>query len=333
MRNLAFLIACTGLARRVRFSSKSVKRSPPAPSQEPLKAAAKSPNLYSVHEATQPKVQIGVTGGINPWRIVAMLVLILNTLAILRAYIRRVRGSLNEVHKNSPCAHLPSCEAANLPKLKNVALSASPIIKSWKQLANTEAESLLEEDEIKKEKFESKMTEAQNILTEMARNLKRSSPHDILALATKDDGKKVESAADVVALAMVTNHSQKDDTGKLKDIAEKQGLREASAKDGPASKCCVAPVMVIGEVVAKPTKDRMVGLGKELLLQIVRHAATSGRLVVLSPASEWLLEYYQEMGFEPIDSADRVGPMVYSKPLPDVTDNEHAFQMVRLRLA
>lgn len=343
MRKLAFLIAClacAGSARRVRFSGKTVKRSHPAAAQEPLKAVAKSPTSHSFHEAAQPKLQIAANGSYNPWRIVAMLVLILNTVAILKAYIRRVKGSLNEVQKKTPCDQLPSCEAVNSSELHGAALSASSIIKLWKRLLKTEAEvsaegvePLTEEDEIKKEKVESKMTEAQNILNEMTQNLKRATPHDIVGLATKDKTENLDPAADVFVLAMINNHFQKDDTGKLKDIAEKQGLIEASAQDGEASQCCPAPVIVIGEVVAKPTKDRMAGLGKELLLRIVRHAATMGRLVVLSPASEWLLEYYQTIGFEPIDSADRVGPMVYSKPLPEIADNEHAFQMVRLRLA
>ena len=182
------------------------------------------------------------------------------------------------------------------------------------------------------------------MLAMMAAEIKTSHPDEVLALVSHFGifGSKVDLPSsqaekywleNIFAMATASKRVQADDTGKLEDIAQRQGLKQAFPglhDDG------YVPVVEIGRVVASPLSAEQWdagGVGKELLLQIVKRAAASGHLVVHRPISTTpssaiartdarnedldLEAYYEELGFERIDASGVDNLMVYSKPVPE----------------
>lgn len=212
-------------------------------------------------------------------------------------------------------------------------ISATPIIRGWKQIASEFASpGYLEEFEDPKPKIDEaeakmmkKMDVSQEILAQMADDIEWAEPDEILALF----GEKSSNSEDpnrIFALATATEQVIYDSDGKLEEIAVKLGVKEAGAtpyEDGEV------PVVEIGELVAMP--GRKGGVGEELLLRIARQKAGLGRLITIVPANDKLEEYYEKIGFEKIDEFGR--SMVFSRPLRDETDNESLFELGSLRVA
>lgn len=213
--------------------------------------------------------------------------------------------------------------------LRDLDLSAGSVIRAWKSIARQSqatAKTEIQCDDRRK-KVIKKIAGTERILTQLADDLEWATPDEILGLVGKQ-GSSEDALVDVSALASVTQTSIIDETGKLAELAETLGIKEAG-EDLYAGG--FVPVVEIGEVVAVPTAGSSGGVGVELLLQIVGRAAVSGRLVVLTPANDKLEKYYRKIGFELIDDFGRT--MVYTKPLEDVADNEFKFEMGTLRVS
>lgn len=221
-----------------------------------------------------------------------------------------------------------------------IGVSASSVINMWTQraelLASFSEYNMSDIDRAQMQKFRNKLPQIFYILRRMAVELESNPPAQILALVTKGIGLEAHLPSHVVAMAVTAKRSQLDHTGQLDDIAKRQGLKEAGAglyKDGRV------PVVKIETVVATPMPGVQSGLGKELILQIVRHAAASGHLVVLTPANGGLRKYYQNMGFERIDGEVDMDTgrstlkMVYGEPVHRVTGHALSFELCSLKVA
>lgn len=180
----------------------------------------------------------------------------------------------------------------------------------------------------------------------LALEMELSLPAEVLALVSRADEKLAQSTDkdtpstpdDVFAMATIRENLWLDDTGELEELARRQGLDFEFTMPVLEGGC--VPVFEIGAVASRPS--RTTGLGRELLLQIMRQAATSGHLVVVEPASARLMEYYLDMGFKTINQTKAVVEMgfpatyssetvlVYSEPLPVVTDSEQLYELVSL---
>lgn len=170
------------------------------------------------------------------------------------------------------------------------------------------------------------------VLMKMADDVKKSRVDQVMALVSKPSPELPPAENDTVyALAAAKNQLLSDKTGRLSEIATKQGLRKA----GLDPEYGLVPVMELGEAVVMPVllpgmQLNYGGVNKmqrELLLQIVSHAATMGRLVGISPSNERFQKIYEDLGFEnvPLQYPGFETFMVYTKPMTDVQGtNAHA---------
>jgi len=250
------------------------------------------------------------------------------------------------VHLHGP----PSQEGSPL-ELRPVDLSASEVIERWATVAYLYAEkaesglaridiiNALARGSTGKEKFLQKMHGTITVLKMMEdkieRIAKRSTSHQVLALATKANVRQTDLPSNMLAMALVSQDLMYDFSGgKLENIIRRQGLKKASGlvKGG------LVPVVHIAQVVATPMLSIPGGLGKQLLLQIVRRAAASGHLVLLRAHNMRLAEYYQSIGFELLydrgheqELAEDMPEMVYSELLSGATGHELLYEMVSLQ--
>jgi len=244
-----------------------------------------------------------------------------------------------------PLAHAqgpykPFSLVVSLPEPRPIDLSASTVVSSWMRIASQRIAKSSKEFAYNP-MFPRTAAEKQSLtkagwthqtLLDITRDINKWPPDEVLALVTKDSAMWSDQPSDILCMATVRVHLPEPPTERmakrLNEIAKRQGLTEAGdTTDEP-----FPPRVKIDTVVASPMPGvSAAGLGKELLLQIVRRAATSGHLVLIRPANERLRKYYQEIGFETVDAS--IEEMVYSKAIPEVADFDLEFEMASLRVA
>lgn len=154
-----------------------------------------------------------------------------------------------------------------VPAPAKAPVQATKIIKDWMNAAET-AEMAAGKNDPRKSFL---MHETDFILHKMQTDLATGTPDYVFALATD------MRADDVHALATVT-------------FKEKSFGAE------------VMQLAYIDKMAARPTADRLQGAGAELVRKIADWAATIDHLVTICPYDEPLLEYYQRIGFEVVES-------------------------------
>lgn len=217
----------------------------------------------------------------------------------------------SKAHPTSAPAH-----ANLLPGLpRSIALPASTVIATW--IGGLEVFKF----------YERKL--AKQVLMKMDDDIKKSRIDQVWALVSKPSADLPPAQADkVYALAGAKNQLLSDKTGRLSEIARRQGLRKAGIDPDYG----FVSVMELGEAVLMPVliQGLPVGVKKmqhDFLLQIVSHAAEMGRLVGISASNERFQKVYEGLGFEsvPLQDPGLETFMVYTKPIPNVEEaKEHS---------
>jgi hypothetical protein len=239
--------------------------------------------------------------------------------------LMQMAGKLQEKERGPPTELL-------FPDELEMDLHASSVMSTWSQITNRYATSPNRMAESTKE-YDGALGRRLQALGLMALEIQMSLPDEVLALVRKVNAEEIctdnpdatgcdlegdfvvtNTPDDIFAMATVSKKMWRlkgvEEGWKLGWFANSQGFSYARTaqlyEDG------YVPVFEIGQLASRPS--RSTGLGKEFLLQIMRQAAKTGHLVLLSETSPRLTDYYQEMGFVPMRTTEGT-VLVYSKPI------------------